>query len=94
MSSPQRRPQYGTGDRKHAASFHAEPWHADTLSEPTASAPASSVVSSPSQSKVISVDSDVGLNEEVAAMRVAIARLAAETRGIVEARSDPPPAYN
>ena len=67
----------------------------DTWSEPTASAPTGSVVSLPSQSKLTSTDSDVpGLNEEIAAMRVAIAGWAAETGGIVEARSDPPPAYN
>ena len=40
------------------------------------------------------MESDAGLNRDVAALRVEIARLAAETRGIAEARSDPPPAYH
>ena len=64
----------------------------DTRNEPMTPAQTSTAASLPSQSG----GSTAGLTGEVAALRIEIARLAEETRtrGIAEAGSDPPPAYD
>lgn len=83
--------------RKQVATLRAEQSShlKETRCESAISAPTRTVPSSATRSGVTSAGSEfyAGLNGELAALREAIASLTAEARDI-EARSNPPPAYN
>ena len=95
VSRPQQNGPTNKSEEAHeqAATLRAEPMYMDARNEPRppASTSTNNAALSPSQSG----ESSAALTEEVAALRIEIARLAVQTQarpgGIAEAGSDPPP---